>query len=64
MHGWDTDCSAATCGCIAGVMAGKSGIPDKWTATLHDTFYTYAALQHDHSISSFAQHFLELAKQK
>lgn len=64
MHGWDTDCSAATCGCIAGVMAGKSGIPEKWTAPLHDTFYTYAALQHDHSITNFAQRFLELAKQK
>lgn len=62
MHGWDTDCAAATCGCIAGVMAGYHGIPEKWISPLHDTFYTYAALENDHSIRAFADRFIHLSK--
>lgn len=62
MHGWDTDCSAATCGCIAGVMAGSAHIPEKWTKPLNDTFFTYAAQENDHSISSFAERMLQMAQ--
>lgn len=62
MHGWDTDCAAATCGCIAGVMAGYSGIDSKWLEPLHDTFYTYASLENDHRISAFADRIVEITK--
>lgn len=62
MHGWDTDCSAATCGCIAGVMAGYQNIPDKWIRPLNDTFYTYAALENNHSISAFADRIIEMSR--
>lgn len=62
MHGWDTDCSAATCGCIAGVMAGFKNIPEKWTKPLNDTFYTYAALENNHSISAFADRIIQMSK--
>ena len=62
MHGWDTDCSAATCGCIAGVMSGYSGIDRKWLEPLHNTFYTYAALENDHRISAFADRLIEMSK--
>lgn len=32
MGGLDTDCNGATAGSIAGIMLGKPGIPDRWTA--------------------------------
>ena len=64
MHGWDTDCSAATCGCIAGVLAGYHAIPEKWIAPLHDTFYTFKTGERDHRISAFAQRFVHLAERK
>lgn len=60
MHGWDTDCAAATCGCIAGVMAGFAEIPDKWIRPLNDTYYTFAALENDHRISAFADRVLHM----
>ena len=62
MHGWDTDCSASTCGFIAGVMAGYQNIPDKWIRPLNDTFYTYAALENNHSISAFADRIIEMSR--
>lgn len=62
MHGWDTDCSGATCGCIAGVMAGSAHIPEKWLKPLNDTFFTYLAQEHDHSITSFAERMLQMSK--
>ena len=58
MHGWDTDCSAATCGCIAGVLAGYHAIPEKWIAPLHDTFYTYLNSEQEHTISGFADRLI------
>ena len=62
MHGWDTDCSAATCGCIAGVMVGYSGIDKKWLEPLHNTVHTYASLENDHRINAFADRFVEMSK--
>ena len=62
MHGWDTDCAAATCGCIAGVMAGEAHIPEKWKAPLNDTFYTFAGQEQDRSIRAFAERMLQMAQ--
>ena len=37
ISGFDTDCNAATIGSIVGVMRGAKGLPEEWTAPLHDT---------------------------
>ncbi len=36
MCGWDTDCNAGNVGTILGVMAGPSGIPDKYSTAIND----------------------------
>lgn len=36
MGGWDTDSNGATVGSIAGVLLGRSALPDQWTTPLHD----------------------------
>jgi ADP-ribosylglycohydrolase len=38
--GWDTDCTGATLGAIYGILMGKDGLPEKWTAPLSDTIAT------------------------
>jgi len=38
--GEDTDCTAATLGAILGIIAGASGLPEKWTAPLGDKIAT------------------------
>ncbi len=38
--GFDTDCNGATAGCVAGLMLGAEGIPERWTAPLHGTLET------------------------
>jgi ADP-ribosylglycohydrolase len=34
MGGWDTDSNGATVGSITGVLGGRAGVPDAWTAPL------------------------------
>ena len=38
--GEDTDCTCATLGAILGIIAGASGLPEKWTAPLGDKIAT------------------------
>ena len=38
--GYDTDCTGATVGSILGLIAGRAGLPAKWTAPLGDTIAT------------------------
>jgi hypothetical protein len=40
--GDDTDCTAATCGSILGIILGRSGIPEKWIAPIGDAIKTVA----------------------
>jgi ADP-ribosylglycohydrolase len=35
--GWDTDSNGATAGSVAGIISGAAGLPEHWTAPLHDT---------------------------
>ncbi len=62
MHGWDTDCSGATAGCIAGVLAGHHAIPKKWLAPLNNTFYTAVADESDNQISAFAERMYQMSR--
>jgi len=40
--GDDTDCSAATCGAVLGIIMGRSRIPTKWTAPIGESIVTLA----------------------
>ena len=40
--GDDTDCTAATCGSILGIILGRSGIPSKWIEPIGDAIKTVA----------------------
>lgn len=35
--GDDTDCTGATCGAILGIVLGRSGIPEEWTAPIGES---------------------------
>ena len=35
--GDDTDCTAATCGAVLGILLGRSGIPEKWLKPIGDS---------------------------
>lgn len=41
--GFDTDCTGATAGSIAGVILGASRLPDEWVGPLHDSYDTWLA---------------------
>ena len=43
MQGYDTDCSGATAGCIAGALIGLSQLPNRWIKPFNDTFYSSVA---------------------
>ncbi|MBA3943241.1 MAG: ADP-ribosylglycohydrolase family protein [Herpetosiphonaceae bacterium] len=38
--GYDTDCTGATLGSILGIIAGRKGLPERWTAPLGETIAT------------------------
>lgn len=54
MQGWDTDCSAATVGSIAGACLGLGALPRKWVDPFRDTFYTSVAEYRGTSIAGLA----------
>jgi ADP-ribosylglycohydrolase len=62
MHGFDTDCNAATCGSLWGVVHGASALPAKWTAPMNDTIRTGVHGYHEVAISKLAKDMLETAK--
>jgi len=43
MCGYDTDSAGATAGSIAGLLLGRTRLPEKWIAPLTDTLPTAAA---------------------
>ena len=62
MHGWDTDCSGATAGCIAGVLCGKHNIPERWYKPLNDTYHSCVAGETDTSISALAERMYHMSR--
>jgi ADP-ribosylglycohydrolase len=54
MQGEDTDCTAATVGSVAGIMAGACTLPEKWTAPINDTVHTAVFGESSNSISAVA----------
>ena len=62
MQGWDTDCSGATAGCIAGVLAGYHNIPDKWLKPINNTFYSNIAYETDTRIDAFADRVYQMSR--
>lgn len=42
--GDDTDCTAATCGAILGILNGRSGIPETWVAPIGESIRTWSLI--------------------
>lgn len=62
MHGWDTDCSGATAGCIAGVLCGQRGISEKWQEPLNNTFSCSVACETETKIDRFAERMYQMSR--
>ena len=63
MGGYDTDCTAATAGSIAGAILGAKQLPDKWIAPLGDRLRTYLIGAEEYSIKDVASRFCKIAKE-
>lgn len=61
MQGQDTDCTAATAGSVAGIIAGATGIPEKWSAPLNDTVLSCVCGEGRNSIAATAQRIFSVA---
>ncbi len=62
MHGWDADCSGATAGCIAGVLAGYHNIPEKWLSPLCNSYSTCVATEDDTEIDKLAERMYQMSR--
>jgi len=60
--GFDTDCNAATCGSLWGIMHGFSALPSKWTAPIEDLVRTGVHGYHEVAISKLAGDMLAVAQ--
>ena len=43
--GYDTDCTVATCGAMWGILYGREGISEKWSAPIGDAIQVSAAIR-------------------
>ncbi len=61
MAGFDTDCNAATCGSLWGVMHGADAIPSKWSEPLNDTGVSSLPGRQRYNISELAKEMTQTA---
>jgi ADP-ribosylglycohydrolase len=62
MGGWDSDCTGATAGSIAGAMLGAKRLPAKWTGRLNDKLLSQVDGYHPIAISECARRSAEIAR--
>jgi ADP-ribosylglycohydrolase len=62
MCGFDTDCNGANAGSVIGVLLGAHRLPEKWTAPLQDTLYSFVAGFRETHISEMAHRTALIAK--
>jgi len=60
--GLDNDCTAATVGSIAGIIAGKDGIPAHWTRPFNNKVRSYFHGYPDFAIDDLIERFTVLAR--
>jgi len=61
--GDDTDCTAGTAGAILGIIAGRSQLPERWTAPIGDTIKTIAIDAFDlHNVRPYPKTLEELTQ--
>jgi ADP-ribosylglycohydrolase len=58
--GWDTDSNGATVGSVAGIIAGRDKIPERWTAPLHNLVHSALAGFDNTEISTLAERTLQV----
>lgn len=62
MGGWDTDCTGATAGSIAGAMLGAKNLPAKWVKPLNDKIFSAVRDFNECKISELAKRTHAVAK--
>jgi ADP-ribosylglycohydrolase len=62
MGGWDTDCTGATAGSIAGTMIGAAGIDARWKTPFNDTLHTSIEGRREQKISALVEETRSLAE--
>lgn len=62
MGGWDTDCTGATTGSIAGARLGAKALPDKWVEPLNDKIFSFIRGFNECKISELAKRTHTVAK--
>jgi len=62
MGGWDTDCTGATAGSIAGAILGAKSLPDKWIKPLNDKLFSVVRGFNECQISELAKRTHAVAK--
>jgi ADP-ribosylglycohydrolase len=60
--GWDTDSNGATVGSVRGTMAGRSALPERWTAPLRDRLATSMPGFDDISFGELTERTLAVAE--
>ncbi|MBC9719646.1 ADP-ribosylglycohydrolase family protein [Streptomyces sp. TRM66268-LWL] len=58
--GWDTDANGATVGSVTGLLTGASGLPERWTAPLHNRLSTSIAGLDGVGFDALAERTLDL----
>lgn len=62
MAGFDTDCTGATAGSIAGVIYGRKGLPSRWYEPFNDTLESYIIGHPEEKFTELAQRTMAIAK--
>jgi ADP-ribosylglycohydrolase len=62
MGGWDTDCTGATAGSLAGSLLGARRLPDRWIAGFNDRLESIVIGMTDNSFADLADRTLAQAK--
>lgn len=60
--GYDNDCTAATAGSIAGAIAGKKGVPAKWTKPFNNIIHSYLIKKPKFMITDLIRRFAKQAE--
>lgn len=62
MGGWDTDCTGATAGSLAGATLGARALPRKWVGSFNDRLESIVIGMNDNRFADLAQRTLAQAK--
>lgn len=62
MGGWDTDCTGATAGSLAGALTGAEALPARWVSDFHDRLESIVIGMTDNRFTDLAERTLAQAQ--